>query len=102
MTLEIFVKGGVRSNDCLTVNVRKGDPTTLFVFLHNIMMKEFVGSQNNKKKLAQDPKGTHGHPDIQMQLGRSDIQLSQHINLKLIKGIVRLSMEKKDEYIYIK
>ena len=59
--------------------------STFFVFLHNIMMKEFVGSQNNKKKLAQDPKGTHGHPDIQMQLGRSDIQLSQHINLKLIK-----------------
>jgi len=53
MTLEIFVKGGVRSNDCLTVNVRKGDPTTLFVFLHNIMMKEFGGIRGNKKQVAQ-------------------------------------------------
>ena len=37
------------------------------------------------KMLQQDPKGTHGHPSIQMQLVKSDVQLFQHINLKFFK-----------------
>lgn len=37
-----------------------------------------------------------------MQLGRGDIQLSNNINLKLVKRDNEVRLEKRVEYIYIK
>lgn len=64
MNLTILVKGGVGSDDYLIENVSKGDPTTLYNFLNSIMMKEFGGSQNNKKQITQELEDTHGCLDI--------------------------------------
>lgn len=49
VTLEIFVGGGIGTNDSPTKNVDKGDLPTLIIFLHIVVMKGFRGSQSNKR-----------------------------------------------------
>lgn len=44
VTLEIFVGGGIGTNDSPTKNVDKGDLPTLIIFLHIVVMKEFQGN----------------------------------------------------------
>lgn len=49
MTLKFFIRV---SNDCLIDDADKGNPTTLLIFLHNIMINEFGGNWDNRKHIA--------------------------------------------------
>ena len=49
-------------------------------------MKELGSSEDYEKQVAQNPKGINGHQGIKIQLGRSNIQLLQNINLELVEG----------------
>lgn len=86
VTLDIFVRASKGTNDNST-NANWRNPTSLFVFLYLIVMKEFQHSRSYKKLVTQNPKGTYGYPGgIQMPLGMGDIQLLENVNLKIVEG----------------